>query len=301
MGWNGSNSGSGTVGGDVSAPRKVGGDHRAPRLAKGIIAGLVVVIGAGVVFWYIGSKDTSKPTKEKKAAAKQIVEVTPQIVTQAVEVAETPKKVEKPKNFWEVDASQTNGFNAAQVAKWKAAHRPPPGYINNSSLTEPPARYAIFHHRSENEIAALLTMEPGETLVGTPDYRGMTADFMKSCEEPIVATADDDEYTRDLKKQMNAVKIELRQRMANGEKLEDILTETREEYQQLSRYRNMLNDELRDYLNNPDNTDQDIEDFVTAANKMLDEKGVAPLKLGLITRRRLEMMKEQRELKGEYK
>ena len=32
---------------------------------------------------------------------------------------------------------------------------------------------------------------------------------------------------------------------------------------------------------------QDIDDFVTAANKMLEQKGIAPISLSPITRRRL--------------
>jgi len=86
MGWNGSNDGSSKVGASVPLARKA-----APSFKKGIIAGLIVIIGAGIAAFIIGRGGSpSRPQEAKKSATKQIAEVTPQIVTQKVEEVLTP-------------------------------------------------------------------------------------------------------------------------------------------------------------------------------------------------------------------
>jgi len=293
MAWNGSDKEKVKVEGQGQER----GKHRSSASGfnyKALVAGLVVVIGGGLAAWFVmrpSERDSIVSPDVAKPSA--IAEVKPQVVTREEAAVATVEP--KAKRFWEVDASQTNGFTDVMLRKWRAAHRPPPAYTNDSSRYAPPPKYAIFKHYSENVIAAMLTMEPGETLVGTPTYRGIDNDFMRSCEEPIIPTEEDDEYSRDLKRQMNEAKIEIRQRMADGEKLEDILCKTHEEYQQLARYKFMLNDQLREYANDPEHSDQDLDDFVNSANKLLEQKGIAPLKLGIITRKRLLNLKNNKE------
>lgn len=188
--------------------------------------------------------------------------------------------------YWKRDT--TNGLSAAQIRKWKAEHRPPPGFTNDTSRTEAPPQYAIFDHVSENEIACLLTIEPGTTLVGEPFYgRHFTEDFMKSCETPIVVTEEDTPEQAELKRLMNETKIDLRQRMADGEDLGQILRETRQEYVRLAEYKQTLEHELNQLKKDDSLSMADIDDFVKAANKLLDAKGIAPIKMSPITRRML--------------
>lgn len=261
-------------------------------VVKGLVALVAVVaIGAGVYFM-LASDAPAPEKKEAPAKVKTIAETAPEVVV-APKVEETPV-VEKKKRFWEVDASETNGFTRMQMKKWEIAHRPPPGYTNDAVRTRAKARCHIFNHRSENEIAMLLTTEPGQGMIGSPIYRGMNEDFQKSLSEPILINAEDDDYTRDLKKLMNETKADLADRIRKGEDLEQILKNTREEYQRLAQYKMMLQQELRKFTKDSEHTDQDVDDFVKAANSLLEEKGIAPLNVGPITRRRLAT------LKGEY-
>jgi hypothetical protein len=44
--------------------------------------------------------------------------------------------------------------------------------------------------------------------------------------------------------------------------------------------------EVKSAVSNSENSDQDIEDFVSAANKLLESKGIAPIKSGAFVRNR---------------
>jgi hypothetical protein len=45
-------------------------------------------------------------------------------------------------------------------------------------------------------------------------------------------------------------------------------------------------------------SEQEVEDFVNAANKLLEEEGIAPLHVGPISRRRLNLERKQLLMKG---
>lgn len=252
-----------------------------------LVLAVAIVAVIGVVAWiflFQGIEPVEKKVPRK--AKTEIKTANPR--TNAVPVAVAAPKPEKRLPKWKYPAERTNELNEIELRKWRAMHRPPPGYTNTTSLTEAPPRYAIFKHRSENEIAALLTMTPGETLVGTPTYtKRFTDDFMKSLETPIVVSEEDSPEDAELKRAMVETKIDLKARLDAGEDLGQILLDTRREYQELARYKMMLQHEIAELKKNPDATIQDVEDFVTAANQLLEQKGIAPLKLSPISKRML--------------
>ena len=240
----------------------------------------LAVISASLLIITREEPQTDKPSpKAAKSRSEDIVSTrkpTPPSIPPVVE----DDKTEIP--YWEVDASQTNGFTTTMQKKWEHRHRPK--YEFNNPTRKPRAKYRIFSHRSENEIAALLMATPGASMIGRPNYHGLTEDFMKSCEEPIVVSPDDDEYTQRLKRDMIQAKIEVRQRMADGETLEKIIEETRAEYRKLSEYKRTLTKEVMDIIRKEDVSVEDIDNFVDAANKMLDAKGISPIKVSNITK-----------------
>ena len=197
-----------------------------------------------------------------------------------------------PRKFWEVDAAHTNGFTEMQMRKWRKEHMPPPGYTNNAVLTRPKPKYAIFNHKCENLIAAYLTLRPGDGMIGTPILgERFRKEFLKSLETPIVVTEDDSPEDAQLKRDMIATKIDLKARMDAGEDICKIINDTHREVQDLSRYKTMLQKEIRDAAKNPEMTMQDVDDLVEAANKMLEAKGIAPIALGPISRRLIQRRK----------
>lgn len=144
---------------------------------------------------------------------------------------------------------------------------------------------SIFRYRSEREIERLLTLEPGRTMFGTRRYDvRFEEDFQKSLEEPIIISADDSEEDKVIKRAMIDAKVEIMERIRAGERLGDILDETRSELQRMAQYKRNLNKELVE-LSKRDGeiSDANFNDYIDAANKMLKDNGIAPIKnTGLI-------------------
>ena len=65
------------------------------------------------------------------------------------------------------------------------------------------------------------------------------------------------------------------------------MKEAREELQRLSVYRTEIESAFREMTSKPGITEQDIDDFVESANIMLEAKGIEPMTLGPIAKRRL--------------
>ena len=249
---------------------------------------LVVAVALTVTFAMRGKQSGASNEQKPKKAAK-IVEVTPAPTpTKPVEIIEP----EKPVRFWEVDAAHTNGFTEMQMRKWRKEHMPPPGYTNNAVLTRPKPKYAIFHHSCENLIAAYLTLTPGEGMIGSPILGDrFRPQFLKSLEEPIIVSADDSPEDAQLKRDMIATKIDLKARMDEGEDICKIISDTHREVQDLARYKVMLQKEIHEASKNSDMTMEDVDDLISAANQMLDAKGIAPITLGPISRRLIQRRK----------
>lgn len=259
--------------------------------SRGAMIAISAVIFVAIAFfatqWMMGTDE--QPVEKEDVKSKRIAELAPEVVpSPPLEV----KEQEKPLRFWEVDAAHTNGFTEMQMRKWRKEHMPPPGYTNNAVLTRPKPSYAIFHHSCENLIAAYLTLTPGEGMIGSPVLgERFRQQFLKSLEEPIIVSKDDPPEVAQLKRDMIATKIDLKARMDEGEDICKIISDTHKEVQNLSRYKTMLQKEISDAAKNPDMTMDDVDDLIKAANIMLDEKGIAPITLGPISRRLIQRRK----------
>ena len=241
---------------------------------RGLVAGAVVVLGAAVAAWWLWP-NASAPVAEDGdgTVGRRIKEVTPAAAPTNV-VAQAKPKIP----YWEQES--TNGFTEAMQRKWRNVRRPRKEPIKPHVKK---AKYAIFEFRSENLIASVLAAKPGASMIGRPNYRGINEDFLKSCTVPIIVTDDDDEYTRDLKKAMNATKIELKERVEAGEDLGKIIEDSREELRHLAQTKRMIEKEVRTYLKS-DVSPEDLDLYIQSANKLLEKKGLAPLRLGPIAK-----------------
>lgn len=288
MAWNGSNGNN--TNGTSAAKRPVGGANKSPSIVRGTFAALtVVVLAAGV--WLLVSQDgeVGDPIEGKsngkttKAVVKPTVRAIPSTPKQELKVEE------KPVPFWELDESQTNTLSETQLKKWRTVRRP---RREPFTRNRPKARYEIFDYRSENMIACLLAAKPGQGFIGTPNYKDIDKDFLESCTHPIVVAKDDDEYAADLKRQMIEVKIDLKNRMDAGEDLAEILQSSREEMQKLAEYRRLIAEEVRQ-VELSDESVESAKDIIDAANRLLAEKGIAPLKPNPITAHRLKTLQKE--------
>ena len=266
-----------------STDQKAAAPAKKPGVKHGLIAGIVIVALGGTAAWLL-LPSGEKPVEKHRdpTAPSRIKEVTPAAAPKAEVAEEAPKGPEKKKPWWETE--NTNGFTAVQQQVWKL-RRQKPAYVARRANRKR-ADFAIFEHRSENLIASYLALEPGQGIIGSPNLNGIEEDFMESLKTPIIPTADDSPEIAAWKRTMNQTKIDIKARLDAGEKLTDILAETHREAQRLAQLKQMITTEVHNQINE-NSTKQDVEDFVAAANKMLEEKGIAPISAGPIIKHKL--------------
>ena len=245
------------------------GGTKSPSLMKGIIVGAVAVV-VGIVCIFAFSGKSERPAGKIDEGRGRIKEVKPaKARTNKVEKAEdtTPKPL-PPQRVGETrDGKILLPNGKLHVVK---------GVITNT-CGQAKRPYQIFNHMSENVIAGLLSIKPGEGLVGTPRYNGrLTKDFIESLKTPIIPTQDDSDYARELKRAVNEAKIELKAAYDRGEDIEEILLNERKELQKLAAYKQELKAMTLQGLKEAE-TAEEMDDYIAAANKMLEAKGIAPM------------------------
>ena len=286
MAWNGSGSAEQSANGrgqSPSAPRP----HKAQGVKHGLVALLVIVAFGCAALWFFTrpAEKVTAPKEPKKPSIIKAVKPAP-APTNKVEVAK-PKPIDpnaRPTKVGEV----VNGYVLLPSGR---LHRRLGVITNNMNSAVHKMPYEVFDFHCENEIACMLTLPPGENLVGTPCYNGsFKKEFLESLKQPIVIDPNDSDYVKDLKRQVRETKIEMKAALDRGEDIEQMMLDARKEAQQLAMYKMQLEDQVDEVIKNGAETEQDIEDTLKAMNQMLEAKGIAPVDVGLITKRKLKRL-----------
>ena len=262
--------------------------RKAPaRVAKGVVAG-VVAVGIAIGVCYLLTRGTGSGEQAKKVLPKKqtrIAEVAPDVFpSKPVEVKVEPPKVVDPNARPTKVGEVVNGYVLLPSGRMHKRT----GVITNSVASRAKGAYHIFDHASDNEIACYLSMKPGDTLVGTARYTGRFKDrFLESIKTPIVVTEDDTPEQAQLKRDVIAARLQLKDALDRGEDIEQIMLDTRTELQDLARYKNELRKQFNELRRAEGATEEDVDTLIEACNKMLESKGITPMKFGPITRRKL--------------
>ena len=239
---------------------------------KGFLAGVIVVVGAAFVTWWLWPTGESAGETPPPQTKQRIKEVKPSAVNTntAPVVAEKPRKQRKTY----VDSKGVLRYEGGMVVR-----KPPVRTVKVGDHTP-----SIFKHVAEMQIAGLLEIEPGDMVAGTISYgEEFTKSLQESFKEEIIINPEDDEKTREMKQAVIDVKTDFRKRMSLGEDVGKLMSETREDLQRLGMYRMELENQVRSILNeklvDDSFTDKDIQDCYGAANQMLEDKGVAKLRM----------------------
>ena len=279
MAWNGSSEKN--TNGTSAAKRPVGGAKKSPSIMRGAFAALAVVALAAGAWWWLARRAPEpvapeKPKRPAKASPLVVAKPTPQ---------------PKPKDYSALDniqlrrlpESETNNLTEAQVKYWRMFHPWPPPDKDQPKAKH--GKYHIFETRADNEIAFVLATEPGTMVIGNrsvgPDFESR---FLKSLEKPIIVSKDDSEYEQNLKRAVIEAKLNLKDALDRGEDIGRIMDEARAELQKLARYRAQLEKEATVMLHRGEIGAADAEDVIKAVNKMLEEKGIAPIELNSMSR-----------------
>ena len=281
-----------------SAASPNGRDKRGPSRAGAILAAVALAVIAGGVWWWFGGRGATalpekapakpkveKPKAEKppKPAAKPAVTNAPPVVTNA-----PPTKEEKR-------AAQLKAIRDKYGDNIPDNLKPVVYFLENPpQRTFHPAqsKVSIFKRQSEREIAAMVTAEPGTWFMRKPTFNErFDEDFRASLGEKIEISDDDTEEQKALKQAVIDTKAELAERMKAGETPSAVMGAHADAMYELGQYRRMIQDELGKLKRDAQYSDQDIEDFVNAANKMLKDKGAKPIPMPKMVFRHVSLKK----------
>lgn len=266
---------------------------------------LAAVAGVGVVVWMASGKPSSPVADEGKKDGKK---------PSTIAVAKPTAKSSKHEVSVEEPAYRTNRWGEVVKRQKPETYRDERGVLRykngNGRVPNPddfknPTRISTrgnmheFKHPVENEIAALIMTQPGEPLVGEPDYSNMKQDFVNALLDKIEIGEDDSELDRELKLNVEEMKKELAERVKNGEDIVEIFKEARRELRASAEYRNSLGELVQEQLYNPEISDEDLASTIKAANKMLEAKGIEPIGETRFLKVRNRMLRAQERRKAE--
>ena len=163
-----------------------------------------------------------------------------------------------------------------------------PGYLKRHKAHLKRQAAIPWKTDADRQLAILLFAKDGNTGLLPPFNRRFVDQFLKSIETPIVATQEDSPELQEQKRQMNEVKLYLKERLDAGDDIVEILNEEYKNAKKVHALRQNLQEELR-RLEKAATSVEEVQDYINAANKMLDEYGAKHVGLPLtLTRLRLE-------------
>ena len=256
-----------------------------PRLTVAAVA--ILAVTGGVAWWALrGREETTRPADDRRTPPSKIVKATPV----SAPTGKVPASQEKSVEIRRTEDGRYMKYVDGEKA-WMYPRRSidPPARTNGQHRTLS-IEQRIFKYRSDMDIAGLLMSQPGDMPIGEPEYdRYFKREFLKSLEDPAFLLKSDTEEERALKKAVIEVKAELKERYDAGEDLAQIMKEARNELRELGAYKRELEEEVRRLSKDGSLGAEDIEDLVAAANRMLEARGVAPIKKGGFLRHQLRL------------
>lgn len=239
-----------------------------------ILSGSLLVALGMAAFILFHISDTPSEIEKERVANRQIKEVAPQ--TNAVVHVVEEEEPEDPHKLSKKEKERGYYIDERGVKRNCEGLRIP---VKNAKKTVLKGKTRRFKRQSDEYIAGVLEIAPGKQVLGfIPFGERFVQDFKNSLSEKIEILPEDDDYTKAVKESVIETREELKKRMEAGEDVGKIMRDTRAELQKLGLYRNDLQRQVQGFLRKEDVTAKDKADFIKAANMMLSEKGLEPIK-----------------------
>ena len=239
-----------------------------------------VVVALLGVWLAVRMMPAKKPAvMERKAPTEKIAKAKPLPSPKVV----PPKPVEPPKPPVEVAAPRPVEVQKVvpprtdtikQLARPKSDQVIVPGIVSNGD-TNAPNPYATFRTKSERMMSGMLSAKSGEMILGISFGRDFDRDFAASLSNKIEIYPSDSKEMAAHKEDVAYMKEEMRKLVAEGKPAEEILTEFRNQHNEVAKFRSELQSQLS-ALKQEGKMDE-AEAFAIEANKMLAPYGTRPL------------------------
>ena len=276
-----------------------GGKRGVSPSAKGILAGCVVVaLGLAAVWLLRGGGDDAEAPAPDKGRPLPIKSVDPAPPSAPRAEPQAPEKAPRP-----LKPQRVGEIRDGKMLMLDGRLRKMSKHVITAEVARVTIADKTFDEPTDRLLAHILEMEPGETLVGDSAdlYRGFDRAFLKSLSTPILYDKNDDQYVKELKVGVLAMRDELKRRMDAGEDINKVLADTRDQMQELGAYRQEIEGMVIEMTQGKDLTQEAYDDIVKAANKMLEERGSKPLELPTAVRHRFRIYGAKKESNSDNK
>ena len=238
---------------------------------RGLVAGIIVVLGAGIAAWLMWPSDETRQDAASTKKPSHIREATPAAArTNKVVAAKKLTNEERLKQIYDKYGDDIPDNLKATVSYLK---NPP-----KRGFSAAKTKNSIFKHHSERMIGSILDVAPGDYFVRKPTFdERFDREFAAALADPTVIDSSDTEEERERKRLVSETMAEMADRVRGGEKASAIMAAAVDDLSSLGKYRRDLERQIMEFKTNDKYTNQDITDFVTAANEMLKKKGAKEL------------------------
>lgn len=278
-------------------PRILGRKLRFHRAMIWTCVGLVVVASAFFMATYLGIENGARQIPVDSDKDQRIVEIAPSFAS--------PSPTVQPKMEKSVRRMSAKGTSIPDNVQpdERGVLRYPGGLrwvdTNDINMVRHPRKKQLFKHHSENSIATLLTLEPEKMapfLVGRRPKFGQrfVDDFKASFYDEPTFPNDDTPEEREIRNMVLDVKKELKEALDRGENIAQMMNDAQNELDRLVSYRDTLTKQLKEIKLDGQYSDDDVHDFITAANQMLKSRGLQELATPNLTYRQF-MLQRRRE------
>lgn len=245
--------------------------------------GIFLMLSA-LIFICTQSNKDAEPEAKESTKNNLITEVDPapaqetETVVTAEEEQKTPSKAEI---FAEKVAAITEDTPIEEFPE--GVHRAGILMLNGKQIT--PRK--LFKTRCENYLAAFLTIKPGDRIIEMPLSKDFDMEFVQSMHTKIEITEDDTEEEAEIKRQMIALKEDLKQFLKEGGSIRELVIEERKNLNRIADMKDMFQHGLSD-LQKSGASIEDIQDYLEASKLMLEKEGSTPLHINKKLRAQLE-------------
>ena len=235
----------------------------------------VIILGAIalVAWWAMSHNDKTPPTIVEKPQPSKPKPETKQPTSKLTPVPEPahepltwPEKSPHPDGEWR------HGEGPRSIAVTNGCLVTYPHYPGVQMVLPHPAYAAPFETLLDNEIARIVTSRSGDDFIDVPLPKNFDEKFAESLLVPIEINEDDTPEKAELKRQVKEARKILVEAVKRGESPRQILTEEAKTLRRLMQtrdnYQRILNEQIENGA-----SDQEINDTVNAANKMLEREG----------------------------
>ena len=259
-----------------------------PRRFGLVVAAAVAALCAAVVVYFFHDSGRTVPKTPEKPSSGKIVEVAPAATNRAGKAEEPAKPLtaeeKRLKEIAEIEARYAGKEMPNGIATHLYYLKNPPKI---SITTKRP--YDCFAYTAERSIASLVLAEPGTEFLDQLEFgASFDNEFVNALLAKNEPAEGDDEKTLAMKSAVDEAKHEIaRICREEGKKPSEVMNEYAKMMYDLGKFERNIREMVSEARRNPELSDDDVIDFLEAANKLREERGLPPFKIPSLAKRGL--------------